>query len=225
MNVFQENKFVSFLMIGLIELTTYGVSYFCLNRFNTEFNKIIPLHKKTYVTMNLVKSFFLGILSILFFYHYLNNTLFEYTVLYNLGSIYILLDLIALFVVHKMQLNTKIHHIIVQILFVISYLYEFSASTYVVQGIIIYTIFSSVAFMVNAFLAFRIFITNKWLVTFAQISMGIYIISCCFNWIYQIYILHHLNVIVGLVYFTLLILIIYDDITLIKYLYNFSKAQ
>jgi len=175
--------------------------------------------------MNLVKSFFLGILSFLFFYHYLSNTLFEYNVLYNLGSTYILLDLIALFVVHKMQLTTKIHHIIVQLLFIISYLYEFNVSTYVVQGIIIYTIFSSFAFMVNAFLAFRIFITNKWLVTFAKISMNIYIVSCCFNWIYQIYILHHLTIIVGLIYFTLLILIVYDDITLIKYLHNFCKSQ
>ena len=225
MNVFQENNVISFLIIGLIELTTYGVSYFFLNTFNTEFKNIIPLHKKTYVTMNLVKSFFLGILSILFFYHYLSNTLFEYNVLYNLGSTYILLDLIALVVVHKMQLTTKIHHIIVQILFIICYFYEFDVSTYVVQGIIIYTVFSSFAFMVNAFLAFRIFITNRWLVSFAKISMNIYIICCLFNWMHQVYILYHLQLIVGLIYFTLLTLIIYDDITLIKYLYNFSKSQ
>ena len=219
------NPIITFLFIGLLELTTYGAVYFGLNTYNKNFINIKPTHKKSYVVINLVKSLYLCALTFLFIYYFILNSIFNYNVLFYLGSTYILLDIIALIVVNKMQINTKIHHIIVQILFGICYLYNFDTNNYIVNGIIVYTIFSSVAFMVNGFLGLRIFIKDKWLITYAKISMYIYIFSCMFNWIYQIYILHNLSVSIGLIYFTLLILIINDDITLIKYLYNFNKIE
>jgi len=74
------------------------------------------------------------------FFHFLNLRLSE-----------VILDLIALFIVHKMQKNTIIHHIVVQILYVICLYYEFDLHNPIIKGILIYTVFSSVAYMVNGF--------------------------------------------------------------------------
>ena len=94
--------------------------------------------------------------------------------------------------------------------------------------LVIYSIFSSYSFIVNLYLGLRFFNNNnKLLDTCIDITRILafysYIISCSINWIIQLYILN-LNIIIGnisfgiLLYIFLLIIIINDDIILIKWL-------
>lgn len=207
--------------ITFVESSTYGVLYNVLNKYNTSFKLIKPTHKKTYVVMNLTKSIILGLLSIGFIYSLLEETFFEYNRLVLFGGIYVILDLIALFIVHKMQKNTIIHHIVVQILYVICLYYEFDLHNPIIKGILIYTVFSSVAYMVNGFLAMRIFVKEHWLNLLAKYSAYIYIGCCAINWIWQGVILTNVSWIPMVLYSSLLGLIIFDDITLIKYLLHY----
>ena len=208
--------------ITFVETSTYKVLYNVLNSYNTSFTLINPTHKKTYVTMNLTKSIILGLLCVGFIYSLLEGTVFKYDRLVLFGGIYVILDLLALFIVHKMQKNTIIHHIVVQILYVICLYYEFDLYNPIIKGIIIYTVFSSFAYMVNGFLAMRVFMQEQWLELLAKTSAYIYMCCCAINWAWQIIILTNLGWIPSVLYSSLLGLIIFDDIVLIKYLLKYK---
>ena len=139
-----------------------------------------------------------------------------------LGAIYSSTDMVSMFKVSKMQINTIVHHIIVQILFFISlFILDFNIET-LALGIVIYAIFSTLAFLVNIYLALRLTIKSKFILkVLATASCIIYQICCFVNWFFQIHFLFtncDINVAARILYFLLLGLIIFDDIVLIKFL-------
>ena len=80
-----------------------------------------------------------------YFYYNRWNT---HTIKY-LGGAYATLDMVSILRVEKMQINTILHHIIVQFLYLISlFLLDFNVDT-IARGVVIYAVFSTFAFTIN----------------------------------------------------------------------------
>lgn len=216
---------LNLLLIGTVETLTYYGTFKVLNTFNYNFSQITPPHKKSYVVINLVKSFYLCLLVVICFvgllYDSFNNIDFKIYV----GGLYAFTDIIGLIVVEKMQRNTIIHHILVQILYGMCFYYSFDIGNPLIRGIAAYTIFSAMAFSVNTFLALRVFINNDNIEKLANIIGRQYIIICCLNWSYQLYVLTELDYVITLIYASMLSLIIYDDLVLIDYLLKYKSPK
>ena len=56
-----------------------------------------------------------------------------------------------------------------------------------------------------------------------KICYVVYVVCCLFNWVIQLYLLTLMDIPTTIVYSSLLLLIIYDDIVLIKYLIDYSN--
>ena len=193
-----------------------------MNKFE-KYKLIKPKHKQIYFNSNIIKGSILGSLTIYVFYIYFNYIFYNVWKINDiryLGSIYASIDLVSIFKVNKMQINTIIHHVIVQILYFISlFVYQFNVNT-LSRGIIFYAFFSTFSFIVNIYLALRLIISDKYKIKLAFISSCVYKICCFLNWIYQIYFIYIINsfIITKLIYISILCGIIYDDIILICFL-------
>lgn len=220
----QNFSFLNIFLFISFEYMTYFFTYKFLDKYNFNFNSITPSHKKNYVAMNITKFVYLQYLVFIFVYNFFFDNYTSYNLLKNIGAMYVLLDLIALFVVKNMQLNTKIHHIVVQFLYLICFYYNFDLVYPIVSGIVIYTFFSSCSGIVNYFIALRVYnVKDEYMIKLSKISYSIYGISCFINWLFQLYFITIMNINTSIIYGLLLLMIINDDIILIKYLIKYSK--
>lgn len=220
----QNFSFFNIFLFISFEYMTYFFTYKFLDKYNFNFNSITPSHKKNYVAMNITKFVYLQYLVFIFVYNFFFDNYASYNLLKNIGAIYVLLDIIALFVVKNMQLNTKIHHIVVQFLYLICFYYNFDLVYPIVSGIVVYTFFSSCSGIVNYFIALRVYnVKDEYMIKLSKISYCIYGISCFINWLFQLYFITVMNINMSIIYGLLLLMIINDDIILIKYLIKYSK--
>jgi hypothetical protein len=216
--------FLNYLMWCGILYISYPITHLYLNKFYVPYQNINPKHKQQYFISNMIKGLVLGYCSYnatIILLNYTKNIWNLENIKY-LGAIYASTDMVSIFKVEKMQINTIIHHILVQILFMISlFILNFNHDS-LALGIVIYAIFSTLAFSVNLYLALRLTIDNdKVLKTLATTSGIIYQFCCTINWVFQIYFLFtrcEINVLFRMFYFAILGLIIFDDLVLIKYL-------
>ena len=187
-----------------------------------KYSNINPEHKKIYFVSNLIKGTVLGLFTPLAFgilYSYFIHNIWNLCLIKTMAAVYCSLDLVSIFCIHKMQFNTTVHHIMVQVLFIISLLcFDFREDT-ISNPIVIYAIFSTFAFSVNLYLAVRLILHKnlKLIATFASI---VYQFCCTINWSYQCYYLYisNIDVIFKIIYSILILGIISDDIVLIKFL-------
>lgn len=136
-----------------------------------------------------------------------------------MGGLYSSLDLVSIFFVKKMQKTTLVHHLMVQVFFLVSLFYfDFSKET-IGNPIVIYAIFSVFAFIVNIYLALRL-ITDRFMKIIPTIASIIYQVCCLLNWSYQLHWIYTSNIIIWtkIIYFLIIFSIITDDIVLIKFL-------
>jgi len=159
-----------------------------------------------------------------------NQVLFK-----NITGLYAITDLVPLFVSRKkMMTSTIIHHICV-VLALLGVLNSNLENIGISNAIILYGLFSSLAFFVNYFLGIRFLIKNavvmKYVKKFTFIN---YIIACTCNWsIQSVYLLYYLkklivlyinntihmnNYIYLLLYVAFLYFWISDDIVLMRFL-------
>ena len=98
------------------------------------------------------------------------------------GSMYVCHDLVGLFRVPNLQLNTRLHHVATVVLLLVSYQIDFQTSS-LGQAMFVYTVCSAASFIVNLYLAMRylgIFLSLRvW-------SFYIYLFSCTINWIWHV---------------------------------------
>ena len=220
---------ISFLVYNFVCCSilffSYNPIHIVFEKFITPYKNIYPTHKKIYFVSNLLKSIVLGIFSykaflILFQYAYYNNWVVE-DIKY-LGAVYASLDMVSMFKVPKMQFNTIVHHTIVQFLYIISLIFLDFDKNSLANGVVIYAIFSTFAFLVNMYLALRLIIEDKNnLKLLASISSLIYQVCCTINWSYQIYFIYsfsNISLIIRILYSIILMYIVFDDIVLIKFL-------
>ena len=196
-----------------------------MNNYILNYKNIQPNHKKIYVVSNLIKGLTLGLNSnivIYFLYNYIRYGLWDIKTVKTFGAIYASLDMVSMFHIEKMQINTKIHHIMVQILYFIGLVYyDFNKNT-LANPIVIYAIYSALAHIVNIYLSLRVFVKDEvFLKRLKYLSYIIYIICCCQNWSYQLYFLatnKDIPLIQKTIYGGIITSIVYDDWVLIKYL-------
>ena len=219
--------------IYLIELfffiSSINLTHMFFNNYVQEYKDIVPTHKKWYVSSNIVKGSVFAMLSyhsIYLLHNYLMYNNWENKQFLYLGCLYASLDMSAIIVVPKMQQNTKYHHIIVNILFFYGLINNMCVDSFFFF-IVIYAIWSSLAFTVNLYLGYRIIIHNSLLVAkISEIALINYLVCCIFNWTYQFNAIlindefYNLYGICPLILYSVFILIImYDDLILINHLF------
>lgn len=224
------NKYNFLGLILIIESFMYGGAYFGLKKFNNKF-KTLTIDRRLYVVKNLVKSFVLACITIFGTPHFYNNFLeskFDNEIIYKFGALYVSNDIIALCVVKKLSLSTKLHHFITTLLLFYSFTLDFNNLENPGLLMYIYTILSSYSFLVNFYLGVR-FLKEKEGIMANYIDICkiyayyIYIISCSVNWALHLFIIA-LATFAGLIsmqyviYFILLEFIVYDDLVLLDWL-------
>ena len=209
-----------YLLFIILFNKLYNITYLFLETHYTSFKSVTPTHKKWYVVSNLVKSFVLGIfspLAIILLYQICVNDIWDHNYILFLGGIYASLDLVAIMKVPKMAKTTLYHHIIVNVMYYFLYINYYNDFS---KLIVVYAIFSTIPFLVNFYLGFRVFYQDKLrLQLLASVTFFIYISCCFFNWSYQFYnilwkrdIYYTFGLIPILIYFSLLFFIIKDDL-------------
>lgn len=215
----------------------YNKSDLLLNKLSEKYKNITPSHKKKYVLSNFFKGTILFILSPLtidFLYNHIFNNEWNRSFLFLYGSMYTSLDLVSILKVPKLPMTTIFHHITV-CLFYFYVVYTNMEKRSLSRLIVMYGTFSSMAAIVNIFLALRvlykpsIYKTMRRLAVFSYIN---YILCCIPNWTYQFYylfidltILNLYGVCSIFIYSITLLILIRDDLILIRYLYQLANSK
>jgi hypothetical protein len=212
------------------------------SRIDPNFRAINPPHKQMYVVANVMKSFMLG--AFVFSYRWWFGSLDaffndDYLSLESkrIGVLYVVTDLIALLMVPKLPASTKMHHYAALLMTLGLAAFDLSLPGYVgnigvAKMIIIYGQFSSLAFLVNLFLALRVVYPDALITRLAAVvSLWTYMLCCAGNWGVHIWWLIHCFreeggfTILSLLYIPGLLFVGNDDIVLMKWLYHYQQAE
>ena len=214
--------YYEFISIFFITFNLYNVVYYLLNKYICSFNNIIPQHKKMYVVKNYIKSFYLAALC--FTLPYFINGQYDIYFIKRCCIYYIINDMIGLLLVDKLPTTTIIHHTTTS-LCGLMILTKKNETLDILTLIVLYAIFSSITFLVNFYLAYRVHSTNNLHKYYLSvIANNIYILSCLINWLIQLYLFYGIFLLIPIyhtiIYLAFLYSVVSDDIILIKWLYN-----
>ena len=214
-------------------------TYFLVDRFlfktNEKYRKLGE-DKRLYVVSNLLKAVLLGAISpiastILYQTMVLNQ--WNNNLIRNVGILYALPDSTSLVLVRKMQLTTKVHHIIVCLFNLVSMHNDYQQDN-IIRCMIIYACLSCFAFIVNLLLGVRYLHNNQRIgVVMAKAALYIYMICCLINWTWHgkyVYTLVNKcdNTMCQVAipsYCAMIMMLAWDDIKLNKWLYKESKIK
>ena len=214
-----------FLIVFYVTIFSYFILEKILNKFVKSFREINPEHKKMYVVKNFIKSFFLACLCTqLGHFFELINSVLDLMFVKRCGIYYIMNDIIGLLLVKKLPPTTKIHHITTS-LCGFAVIIKKANNLDVLTLIVLYAVFSSIAFCVNFYLGLRIYsIDVNFKRYMSNISFWTYLLSCIVNWILQCFFALQVIKVVPfyhtLFYFGFLYSVGKDDIILMKWLYD-----
>ena len=222
---------LNYLFNLIIVFCLYLFTYIYLEDYNKTFQKL-ELNKRLYVVKNLVKSFNLGYISIVY-----TNTLINYMIVdkYNmkvirdLASFYVSNDIMALALVPNLPKTTKIHHSITTLLLCYTMIVDYNYISNPGKLLLIYTILSCYSFLVNFYLGIRFLEqknTENKIIKYSRVASFYTYASCCIvNWTIHCFIL--ISRIISLqynlqylAYTGLLYFIIKDDLILMSWLKN-----
>lgn len=217
------SSFAVFALGSYVVFTSYFTFHYYFSRFSTSYRRIDP-DKQFYVLSNLIKSAMLMtftpqsiyVLYEIFFDRWNNQRI------HNMGCLYAIPDFVSLLLVRKMATTTIVHHLVVCLFNVLSVYNDYNNEN-VCRPIVIYAIFSTFSYLVNFLLASRFLdVGDKLRIILSSLSCFIYITCCAINWSWQVmYVIRLVSVGQGLimaVYCAAITLIIWDDLTLIRYL-------
>ena len=183
---------------------------------------------RKYRVVNVAKSGLLGLLTIptvdLLYKVIFNPETVNYYQVSLFAALYAGIDMAALIYNSKNHISTNIHHTVVQILYFYIYYYDF-AMINLVRPIVTYACFSVFAYLVNGRLSIRN-LNMKYESGINDLSLIIYINTSIFNWIAQIYLVFLDTpempfLYIKMLYTILVLIIVSDDIFLMKYLYYY----
>lgn len=224
-SVIPESIYNEFATVFCITTFAYFILEKIMNKFVKSFREINPVHKKMYVIKNYIKSFFLaGLCFILHNYLDLLNGTLNLMFVKRCAVYYIMNDVIGLLLVKKLPTTTKIHHMTTSLCGLAIIMKE-STNLDVLTLIVLYAVFSSMAFCVNFYLGFRIYSTDIQIKKYlSNASFWIYLLSCIVNWILQaclaISVIPTAPIYHSLIYIAFLYSVGKDDIILMKWLYD-----
>jgi hypothetical protein len=206
---------------------------------NSQFACINPAHKKWYVVANISKSFFLGCMCLTTrfwfgsYYAYIHDSM-DMLNMKRCGMLYIATDLVALLIVPKLPFSTKMHHIVTTLLIVMVSAVNIEAKGFggllgVSKMAVLYGIFSTMPFLVNAYLALRVvYSEGKWLHVLVKMSLWPYMLCCACNWtvhlIWLCSLIYNWEIsIINILYLLAISNMVNDDIVLMKWLVKRSS--
>ena len=203
----------------VIIITIYPIIYYFLNKKY----KNIKYENKIYISSNLIKGLILFYLCASY-YHKFSGIFSEKEwddLLYKKIAIsYAVTDFCSLFIVSKMALSTIIHHIVVVLFTTLIVIQDIKFGS-ILYSIILYGFFSSLAYLVNIYLATRFLCTPFVNKIICNCSYYTYILLCIINWSYQIqFIVRNIysNFYNILLYTGAVSFLVNDDIKLIRFL-------
>lgn len=203
--------FIKFFFYILIFYVMNSLFYIFLE---SKYINIYNIDRLRYIAKNIVKSI---ILFILFLYTIIINNWSNESI-YNYGIIYASHDILSLIMYRDiLSITTKLHHLAVLVLSILN-LYNNYEIYNVWHGLVLYCLLSASTFYINLFLGAR-FLINRTLSTIISKKMFFcYLTTCFINWLYQIYNMYYFF---NIYYLSLIVFIVYDDIVLLKFLYNY----
>ena len=207
--------------------------------FHPEFRSIKPPHKQWYVVANLSKSFFLGSMALssrywIYVYHFCVLDNMDTIYVKRCAILYVATDLVALFMVPKLPRSTILHHVTTTTLIIMVTAVNLETKGYggllgVSKMVILYGIFSTIPYLVNAYLALRVVYPKAWwLLIVVKLSLWTYIFCCICNWSFHLIwlvslILNTQLSVFNVLYFSAMSMMVNDDIVLIKWLMKRSS--
>ena len=204
------------------------------NWLDPKFAAVNPAHKKWYVIANLYKSFFLACMTFSSRYWIANyrefmSDEFQIIEVKRTMAIYIVADVVALFMVPKLPQSTIMHHVATAALFMVVSSVNLTNKGWggllgVCKMVTFYGIVSAVSYLVNAYLALRVVYPKAKLLTpLVKLAMWIYIICCTLNWtghaVWLVWLLLNLEIsIYSVLYILPIAVMVRDDVVLIRWL-------
>ncbi len=217
--------------------SAFVADYF-LARQSTSYARI-PDDKKFYVLSNLIKSAVLTAYTpqaAYLLYQAIHLDEWSTPRIRSLGVLYAIPDFVSLFLVQRMALTTKAHHVCVVIFMVIN-LYNDYAHENVCRALVVYAVFSTFAYLVNLLLASR-FLPVKPRMSLAMSAVALVVYTSCLaiNWMWQVGFVASLHArkwadgdahAVGAIYAYLaaISMVVYDDVVLTKWLLANCKKK
>ena len=176
-----------------------------------------------YIQKNLVKSgclFVLSILaSVLVVWPVILYSFWDNYSIHRLAAVYVSNDIVGLICVENLPKTTRVHHIITSMLVVVSLGLDFQTSD-IAQAMLVYTLASATAYMVNFHLGVRWLCAKDELKKLRYVAAVIYITCCAVSWSWHVHWLwstSRLNIF-HFMYVFLLAWIVRDDIILMRWL-------
>jgi len=230
--------FAVFAVGTYVVFSSYFVADYFLARQSTSYARI-PDDKKFYVLSNLIKSAVLTAYTpqaAYLLYQAIHLDEWSTPRIRSLGVLYAIPDFVSLFLVQRMALTTKAHHICVVIFMVIN-LYNDYAHENVCRALVVYAVFSTFAYLVNLLLASR-FLPVKPRMSLAMSAVALVVYTSCLaiNWMWQVGFVASLHSrkwadgdahAVGAIYAYLaaISMVVYDDVVLTKWLLANCKKK
>jgi len=225
------HSFAVFAVGSYLVWSSYFSFHYHLLKYSTSYGQI-PIDKQFYVLSNFIKS------ALLLSYSPLAAKLLYEVVVYdewnvvriwNLGCLYAIPDFVSLLLVKRMAQTTVIHHVCVCIFMVVSLQNDYEDAG-ICQSIVIYAIWSDFSYLVNLLLASRFVSIHDTVSMWLSILAGIiYAVCCSINWTWQVQYIYKLCLIPGMysvyVYVPMLLMIVRDDVVLLKWLYSNAVAK
>jgi len=236
LNILYEKYLNNYKLLLLMQSVIFFsclITYSLLNSiiqkiiFHYHYDLKISDNRKFYISKNISKSIVLFILSCYAYktvYNAIKYNIWDNNHIYIIGTTYASHDILSLSLAYKsLPFTTRLHHMSVSFL-AYKNLYTDYTQESIWRGLVIYAYLSCLSFYVNTFLGLR-FLLPKYKIWFlAKISFILYSTLCFFNWMYQIFVLYSYNnntIYENLLFCSLIGFVVYDDIILLKYLYNF----
>ena len=209
------------LLVFLISSTVVYFSYTHTQnylKYNTLKFSSLTVNKQYYVVKNITKGIYLSFLVILGWFMVIQDAMsdvFDSPTIRIFASMYVSNDVVGLFRVSNLPTSTRLHHSATIIFLLVAWNVDFERSN-VGQLLLLYTYFSAISFPVNLYLGLRLCYDDMdWLKT---LSKYIYAFGCMCNWYIQFQ--YFIPSTESYMYIVLLLVIIMDDIVLLKWLWK-----
>ncbi len=209
--------FVVFVVSSIVVYFSYAHTQNYLKHNTLKFSSL-SVNKQYYVVKNIIKGMYLALLVILGWFMVIPGILhdsFDNDTIRVFASMYVSNDVVGLYRVSNLPTSTRLHHTASIIFLLVAWTVDFQESN-VGQLILLYTYFSALAFPVNIYLGLRLCYDNmNWL---KNISKYIYTLACLVNWVVQLR--WYIPTAKFYIYVTILLLIIMDDLVLLRWLWK-----
>lgn len=214
--------------------------YVAWDQLDSTFRNVKPAHKKWYVIANMCKSALLGIscLSRKYWegaYRCYILDQFPGIPLKRTMAIFAVTDVVALWMVPKLPTSTIIHHVTSAVLYLVACATDMTEQGWtgnlgVAKMIVVYGNFSTVAYLVNAYLALRVLYApnSRSMRILCRVGFWSYVLCCAGNWgIHLIWFLNGIQTMsftwAALPYIVAVMFIVNDDIVLLRWLWKRSS--